>query len=238
MTTPTIRLVPEAGGGAARTAPMMLRRPRACVAAILSGLATSLPTRRRSRGLVRDDPPGGAGSGSSLECASDEGIGDAARRLQLRHRSARVRVGGSSDESAPRTPQPAPEVVLTAEEKQAWAPLPPNRSAVPVLVYHGIGPESDFSNPADASYGIDVDDFAKQLTMIEHAGYQTIDLPTFLRLRPGRAGRPPAAARSCSPSTTPERTRGPAATASSRSLASTPSCSSTSAASRTATPNT
>ena len=47
--------------------------------------------------------------------------------------------GGSSDESAPRTPQPAPEVVLTSEEKQVWAPLPPDRSAVPVLLYHGIG---------------------------------------------------------------------------------------------------
>ena len=48
--------------------------------------------------------------------------------------------GGSSDEPAPRTPRPAPEVVLTAQEKQVWAPLPPDRSAVPVLLYHGIGP--------------------------------------------------------------------------------------------------
>ena len=87
--------------------------------------------------------------------------------------------------------QPAPEVVLTAEEKQVWAPLPPDRSAVPVLLYHGIGPESDFSNPADASYGIDVDDFAKQMTMIAHAGYQTIDLQTFLRFVAGRSGRSP-----------------------------------------------
>ena len=89
--------------------------------------------------------------------------------------------GGSSDESAPRTPQPAPDVVLTTEEKQVWAPLPPDRSEVPVLLYHGIGTESDFSDAEDASYGVDFDDFAKQLTMIEHAGYQTIDLPTFLR---------------------------------------------------------
>ena len=88
--------------------------------------------------------------------------------------------GGSSDESAPRTPRPAPAVVLTTEEKQVWAPLPPDRSAVPVLLYHGIGSESDFSNADDAAYGIDFDDFAKQLTMIKHAGYQTIDLPTFV----------------------------------------------------------
>jgi hypothetical protein len=87
---------------------------------------------------------------------------------------------GSSDEAAPRTPRPAPEVVLTPEEEEVWAPLPPDRSAVPVLVYHGIGPESDFENAADASYGIGFDDFAKQMTMIKHAGYQTIDLPTLL----------------------------------------------------------
>ena len=48
--------------------------------------------------------------------------------------------GGSSDESALRTPHA--EVVLTAEEKQVWAPLPPDRSSVPVLLYHAIGSES------------------------------------------------------------------------------------------------
>ena len=61
-----------------------------------------------------------------------------------------------------------------------WAKLPPDRSAIPVLLYHGIGPESDFSNAADASYGIGADDFAKQMTMIQHAGYETIDLQTFI----------------------------------------------------------
>ena len=93
--------------------------------------------------------------------------------------------GGSGDESASRTPHPAPEVVLTAEEKQVWAPLPPDRSSVPVLLYHGIGSESEFSDPADASYGIDFADFARQMTLIKHAGYQTIDLPTFLRFVTG-----------------------------------------------------
>ena len=95
-----------------------------------------------------------------------------------------VACGGSKDEaSAPpasRTPIPAPTVTLTSEEKQVWAKLPPDRSAIPVLLYHGIGPESDFSNAADASYGIDADDFAKQMTEIHHAGYQTIDLQTFI----------------------------------------------------------
>jgi peptidoglycan/xylan/chitin deacetylase (PgdA/CDA1 family) len=61
-----------------------------------------------------------------------------------------------------------------------WEKLPPDRSAIPVLLYHGIGPESDFSNAADASYGIATEDFAKQMTMIQHAGYETIDLQTFI----------------------------------------------------------
>ena len=61
-----------------------------------------------------------------------------------------------------------------------WARLPPDRSAIPVLLYHGIGPESDFSNAADASYGVGTEDFAKQMTEIQHAGYQTIDLQTFI----------------------------------------------------------
>jgi peptidoglycan/xylan/chitin deacetylase (PgdA/CDA1 family) len=86
---------------------------------------------------------------------------------------------GDSEEPPARTPTAAPEVTLTAEEKDAWAPLPPDRSAIPVLLYHGIGPESDFSNADDAAYGVDVDDFAKQMTLIAHAGYETIDLETF-----------------------------------------------------------
>jgi hypothetical protein len=95
--------------------------------------------------------------------------------------------GGTSDPSAAptaaaaaRTPLPAPDVVLTAEEQQVWAKLPPDRSAIPVLLYHGIGPESNFANAGDASYGVGTDDFAKQMTMIQHAGYQTIDLRTLV----------------------------------------------------------
>ena len=61
-----------------------------------------------------------------------------------------------------------------------WQKLPPDRTAIPVLLYHGIGPESDFSNAADASYGIGTEDFAKQMTMIQHAGYETVDLQTFI----------------------------------------------------------
>jgi peptidoglycan/xylan/chitin deacetylase (PgdA/CDA1 family) len=77
-------------------------------------------------------------------------------------------------------------VTLTAAEKQVWAPLPADRSAIPVLLYHGIGPASDFANSADASYGVDVIDFAKQMTMIKHAGYQTVSLQTFIDFVEGK----------------------------------------------------
>ena len=93
----------------------------------------------------------------------------------------------SKEASPQRTPVPAPEVTLTPEEKEVWEPLPADRSVIPVLLYHGIGPESDFSNDEDASYGIGGEDFARQLTMIEHAGYQTIDLETFVRFVQGES---------------------------------------------------
>jgi peptidoglycan/xylan/chitin deacetylase (PgdA/CDA1 family) len=83
-------------------------------------------------------------------------------------------------------PLPAPDVTLTPAEKELWAKLPPDRSAIPVLLYHGIAPESDFSNAADASYGVDVEDFATQMKEIRHAGYQTVDLQTFLDFVSGK----------------------------------------------------
>jgi peptidoglycan/xylan/chitin deacetylase (PgdA/CDA1 family) len=97
--------------------------------------------------------------------------------------------GGSAE---PRSPLPAPRVTLTADEKRVWAPLPPDRSAIPVLLYHGIGPASSFANADDAGYGVDVEDFAKQMTMIRHAGYETVDLRTFADFVRGRDVELPA----------------------------------------------
>jgi hypothetical protein len=94
--------------------------------------------------------------------------------------------GTKTEAQAARTPAPAPVVELSAEEKQVWAKLPPDRSAIPVLVYHGIGPESEFANAGDAAYGVDTDDFAKQMTMIHHAGYRTIDLQTYIDFVQGK----------------------------------------------------
>ncbi len=101
--------------------------------------------------------------------------------------------GGSDDAPPPRAVLPAPEVVLTAEEQEVWAPLPADRSAIPVLVYHGVGPEENFANAADAAFGVGFEDFARQMTMIAHAGYETVDLETFVRFVDGRGRRVAAA---------------------------------------------
>ena len=128
-------------------------------------------------------------------------------------------------------------MTLTSEEKQVWSDFPAERSAIPVLLYHGIGAESDFSNAADAYYGVDADDFARQMTEIHHAGYETIDLQTFVDFV-GKSGSTCPRGRCCSRSTMRGPTRGPAATPSSRSWGSPRSCSSTSVASTPATAST
>jgi hypothetical protein len=74
--------------------------------------------------------------------------------------------GGS--EPAPRderAARPAPRVSLSAGQRAAWAPLPADRTRVPVLVYDGVG----------------ADDFARQMALLAHAGYDTISLDAFVR---------------------------------------------------------
>jgi peptidoglycan/xylan/chitin deacetylase (PgdA/CDA1 family) len=43
----------------------------------------------------------------------------------------------------------------------------------------------EFANADDAGYGVDFEDFAKQMTMIANAGYETVDLGTFVRFVEG-----------------------------------------------------
>src|SRR4051794_27706006 len=91
-------------------------------------------------------------------CAALEGCGHAPRRL--------------SEQPAARTPLPAPRVVLSAHDRAAWMPRAPDRSVVPILVYRGVGAEGD---------GIDPRAFARQMVLLDHAGYQTITLDRFVR---------------------------------------------------------
>jgi len=64
--------------------------------------------------------------------------------------SCAISACGGSDEAPPRSPDPAPEIALTPAEEEVWAPLPPNRREIPVLLYHGIGPESAGSTERDS----------------------------------------------------------------------------------------
>jgi hypothetical protein len=64
------------------------------------------------------------------------------------------------DERATRGPVPAPRVELSGADRAAWAPNPPDRAAIPVLLFSGVSP----------------DRLARDLTLLDHAGYETITL--------------------------------------------------------------
>ena len=44
-----------------------------------------------------------------------------------------------------------------------------------------MAPVSGFSQRADADLGIDPEDFARQMALLDHAGYDTITLEEFIR---------------------------------------------------------
>ena len=54
-----------------------------------------------------------------------------------------------------------------------------------MLLYHGIAPVSGFANKDDAVYGLDPEDFAKQMVLLDTAGYETITLEEFRRFNRG-----------------------------------------------------
>jgi hypothetical protein len=74
---------------------------------------------------------------------------------------------GGSEPAPPeeRAARPAPRVSLSPEHLADWAPGPPERATVPVLVYDRV--------PAG--------DFARQMMLLDHAGYRTISLEQFVR---------------------------------------------------------
>ena len=70
-------------------------------------------------------------------------------------------------------------VRLSAQERSVWQPLAISRTAIPVLLYHGIGERRDFESPSDAAYGVTQRPFAKQMALLRSAGYKTITLEQF-----------------------------------------------------------
>jgi hypothetical protein len=93
----------------------------------------------------------------------------------------------ADDRSSP----PAPGR-LTAEELSAWRSLPASHGAIPVLVYHGIGEPSEFTNAGDSAYGLSRDDFARQMALLDAGGFEAISLQAFQRFHAGERVRLPA----------------------------------------------
>jgi hypothetical protein len=71
----------------------------------------------------------------------------------------------SSDRPPERAPIAPPRVELTAADREMWTPAPPDRSAIPVLLYDEVTP----------------DVFARQMTLLDHAGYDTVTLGDLVR---------------------------------------------------------
>jgi hypothetical protein len=74
--------------------------------------------------------------------------------------------GGSGGEPRhPRAALAAPRVSVSAEDRAAWTAVAPDRDVVPVLVYDGVGAKQ----------------FARQMTLLDLAGYETISLGELVR---------------------------------------------------------
>jgi peptidoglycan/xylan/chitin deacetylase (PgdA/CDA1 family) len=82
---------------------------------------------------------------------------------------------------------PAPPVSLTAEDKAVWRTPRRTPGRIPVLLYHGVADRSEFANQADAFYALEPADFAKQMALLHHAGYEAITLEQFRAFHDGDA---------------------------------------------------
>lgn len=102
--------------------------------------------------------------------------------------------GGTSERAATRRPIERPHVTLTGAERAAWSPAEPLRSAVPVIVYHGIAPDRAFRDADDADLAVDPQRFARHMLLLHHAGYRTITLGQLLAFLEGKPVRLPARA--------------------------------------------
>jgi peptidoglycan/xylan/chitin deacetylase (PgdA/CDA1 family) len=77
-------------------------------------------------------------------------------------------------------PLAAPPVALTAAERAHWQPVTPYTDAVPVLAYHGIDsrPGRDYRSVTRAA-------FARQMAMLDHAGFHPVSIEQYARFRAG-----------------------------------------------------
>jgi peptidoglycan/xylan/chitin deacetylase (PgdA/CDA1 family) len=72
---------------------------------------------------------------------------------------------GGEQRRDPRAPVAAPQVTLSDADRALWAPGGPRRDAVPVLLYGDVAPAS----------------FARQMTLLDGAGYDTVTLDELAR---------------------------------------------------------
>lgn len=74
---------------------------------------------------------------------------------------------------------------LTSEDRAVWTAPATGRDAIPVLLYHAVAEREDVAVAADAFYAVRPADFAKQLALLDHAGYTAITLEQFRRWHAG-----------------------------------------------------
>jgi hypothetical protein len=80
-------------------------------------------------------------------------------------------------------PLPAPRAGLAAAETARFTPLPATAGKVPVLLWHGIGPERGSTTPRA---------FARQLALLKRLGYTAISTRQWTDFRAGRTAGLPA----------------------------------------------
>ena len=77
-----------------------------------------------------------------------------------------------------RAPLTAPDVSPTKAQLDRWRPLAAARHAIPVLLYHGIKDRPDH-------YSVTQRQFAEQMAMLKHAGFETISIAQYARFLQG-----------------------------------------------------
>jgi len=93
---------------------------------------------------------------------------------------------GCAERDAPAPPASAvPGVQLTADDRAVWRTPARRPDAIPVLLYHGVAERQEFGDEADAFYGVTPANFAKQMALLDHAGYSAITLDEFRRFHAG-----------------------------------------------------
>ena len=88
--------------------------------------------------------------------------------------------GDRGEQSAPPN-----STAVTAQDRAVWTIPAADGRGIPVLLYHGIAERAEFSVGADAYYRVAPAAFAKQMALLDHAGYTGITLEQFSRFHAG-----------------------------------------------------